>query len=879
MAEKRAQPIGYSNQEYFLQRLEQYEKDPLSVDSDWRAFFQGMEFTRGKGEEQEKSPKEGRLFGLIDAYKRYGHLAADFNPLYENKKTHPHLSLEKWGLSKEMDQLFPTFGYLEEKEAPLAKILKRVQEIYTGKIGFECYNIEDTALEEWFHERLKKISTSLSKEGEAFVARELFQAKYLEEFLQRKFLGAKRFSLEGGEAFIPMIQEIFSLAAEGGYEMGVIGMAHRGRLNVMTNVLKKPYRELFHEFNTNEFPPVSNGMGDVKYHKGYKTKIKTRSGKSIQLLLASNPSHLESVDPVVVGMVKGMEMKNEGKIKILPVLVHGDASVAGQGVVYETLQLSKIEGYEVSGALHIVINNQLGFTAVPKESRSTRYCTDIAKAFGLPVIHVNGDDPLACLEAARIAFEARDKFHVDLFIDMYCHRLWGHNEADEPRFTNPNIYEQIKKKGDLYQSYISKNSHFSEKDVEEMQKEFKETLEKEFKEAGPIKESLNSIPKKRDVETKVSVERLKEIGEKITTLPKDFTPHSKLDKHLVERKEAIYGKVDEKNIDWATAEALAYATLLEEGFHVRLSGQDSKRGTFSHRHAVLVDQKNENPYIPLNHVKEGQPPFSVFSSALSEYAVMGFEFGYSLGWEEALVIWEGQFGDFANGAQIIIDQYLASCETKWGEKSTMTLFLPHGHEGMGSEHTSCRIERFLQLAGLENWRVCAPTTPAQFFHLLRRQVLSPEKKPLVIATPKSMLRLGPSFSMMRDLSEGGFQEILEEEKPKEVKRLIFCSGKIYYELAKGRTEGVWIIRVEQLYPLNVNKLKECIEKAGAVKEVFWVQEEPKNQGAFEYIQPYLEEMIHVKYIGRERNSVPDTGFIARFKKEQEELINKALGKE
>jgi 2-oxoglutarate dehydrogenase E1 component len=881
MSEKRSQPIQYSNQEYFLQRLEQYEKDPLSLDPDWRAFFQGMEFAAVGVREGEKSPKEVRLLGLIDAYKRYGHLVADFNPLYESEKNHPQLSLEKWGLSGEVEQLFPTFGYLPEKEAPLGKILKRVQEIYAGKIGFECYNVEDVVLEEWLHERVKTLKSTLSKEEGMFVARELFQAKYLEEFLQRKFLGAKRFSLEGGEAFIPMIQELFFVAAETGYEMGIIGMAHRGRLNVMTNVLKKPYAELFHEFNTNEFPPVYKGMGDVKYHKGYKTKIKTRGGSTIDLLLASNPSHLESVDPVVVGMVKGMEMKSAGKMKILPVLIHGDASVAGQGVVYETMQLSKIEGYGVSGSVHVVINNQLGFTAIPKESRSTRYCTDIAKAFGSPVIHVNGEDPVACLEAARIAFEARDKFNIDVFIDMYCHRLWGHNEADEPRFTNPDIYEKIKQKGDIYQNFMSKNSFLSQKDVEEMEKGFKETLEKALGEAKPFKEEKESEKAKGTVETKVPLEKLKELGEKITLLPKDFSPHAKLSKHLLERKEAIYGKADEKNIDWATAETLAYASLLDQGIHVRLSGQDSKRGTFSHRHAVLVDQTNENPYTPLNHVKKEQPPFSVFSSALSEYAVMGFEFGYSLGWKESLVIWEGQFGDFVNGAQIIIDQYLASSETKWGEKSGLTLFLPHGHEGMGPEHTSCRIERFLQLAGLENWRVCVPTTPAQFFHLLRRQVLSPEKKPLVIATPKSMLRLGPSFSKMEDLGNGAFEEILEEEKPSEVKRLLLCSGKIYYELAKARKEGVWIIRVEQLYPLNRKKLKECIQKAGGVKELFWVQEEPKNQGAFEYIQPYLEEAVEgkiaVHYVGRERNSVPDTGFVARFKKEQEEVINRAVG--
>lgn len=887
MREKEAHPINFSNQQYILEMYALYQQNPQAVENQWKAFFQGMEFSSPMGE--TKAPDSLRIKLLIEAYKRYGHLISDTNPMISSQKKCDGLEPHTLGFEpSEMDTAFPTLGLLKASQASLKEIIKRLQEVYCGQISYECYNIDNSDLEAWFHQRVQSLQKELSPEDNEFILLELYRAKELENFLQKKFLGAKRFSVEGAEAFLPMIKELFALAAQKGYQKGVIGMAHRGRINVLANVMGKPYKELFQEFNTKKMP-LSESMGDVKYHNGYRSQMKTRFGNSIELILASNPSHLESVDPVVIGITKALEVLSNEE-NLLPLLIHGDASIAGQGVVYETAQLAKIKGYSVGGAVHIVINNQVGFTATAEETRSTRYCTDIAKTFGAPVIHVNSENPSECFRAIQIAFEARDLFKTDVFIDLQCHRLWGHNEADEPMFTNPDLYKKIKSKDHIYKSYskalLDKSivtpealEAFESRISKELNDAFEassEAVKGEFTRASTPKEEVIPPPSK---------EKLMTLVEKLFTLPENFEAHPKIIKLFEERLGDFKSKEENVLVGWATAELLAYADLLEKKVHIRISGQDSVRGTFSHRHARIIDQQSESSYIPLEHISPDQAPFTIYNSALSEFAVMGFEFGYSITYPNCLVIWEAQFGDFANGAQIIIDQYLAGCETKWGIHSPLTLFLPHGHEGMGSEHTSCRIERFLQLAGLKNWRICYPSTPAQFFHLIRDQALRKYKRPLVIATPKELLRQTDTYSKFHELYQGRFEEVIDDSSAdKNAKRILFCSGKISHELIQKKgalaAKNVAVIRIEQLYPLNTEKLKSILKEYTQAKEFFYVQEEPQNQGAYSYIEPYLTEILgqrgKIQYKGRKRNPVPDTAYVAVFKKEQEEIVDSAV---
>jgi len=900
MKEKHSPAINFSNQNYVLKMHAIYQNNPQDLDKEWLAFFQGMEFSAQDIQSEGKSPDLQIKF-LIEAYKKYGHLIADTNPMIAPLKDLKALELSHFGFNNsDLEKVYPTLGLLKEETAPLKVIIERLKEIYCGQISYECFSIENQELEKWFHSQIMKPQENFSPKDYEFIISELYRAKELENFLQKKFLGAKRFSIEGAETFMPMLKELFTLAAKNKYQKGVIGMAHRGRINVLTNLLAKPYAQLIHEFNTKSFPSEQEGMGDVKYHKGFKSELTSRFGDSISLILASNPSHLESVDPVVMGMTKAFEqLASNGKI--LPVLVHGDASLAGQGVVYETMQLCKIKGYEVGGIIHIVINNQVGFTATSEQSRSTMYCTDIAKAFGSPVIHVNGENPTECLRAMQLAFQVRDQFGQDVFIDLQCHRFWGHNEADEPMYTNPELYKKIKEKDHIYKSY-SKNllekGFVTQEFINQMEKSFSDELNQAYEEAQKyvnedydgIISSSTDLEKAEVEEFKSeiklpSIESLKQLAEKISSIPKDFNAHPKIVKLFEERRQNLINEEDKNIVDWASAELLAYAYLLEQKIHIRISGQDSIRGTFSHRHARIIDQQCESTYTPLEHISQDQASFTAYNSALSEFAVMGFEFGYSISYPNSLVIWEGQFGDFANGAQVIIDQYLSGCETKWGMHCPLTLFLPHGYEGMGSEHSSCRIERFLQLAGLQNWRVCHPSTPAQMFHLLCSQALKAIKKPLIIATPKSMLRQVDTFSKLSELANGQFEEILDDEKIyKKSKKLIICSGKIGQELIRKRLaekeEKVAIIRIEQLYPLNIEKLTSILESYKDVEEFLYVQEEPQNQGAYTYLKPYLIEIlgqsVQIKYKGRIRNSIPDTGFVALFKKQQEEIIESSI---
>ncbi len=830
MQNKDSSPINFGNQSFVLEQLSLYLKNKELVSSDWVAFFQGMEFA---------GIKKGEGNSALDAYKKHGHLLSTANPMIEAPKSIPELPNDE-----------------------------NLKAVYSGNISYECYNIDNETLEKWFHDEVQKEKKFITAKEYEMIVRQLWQAKYLEEFLQKKFLGAKRFSLEGGESFMPILFEVFESAANSGYKTGVIGMAHRGRLNVLCNLLKKPYIKLFQEFNTKLLPIDAIGLGDVKYHKGHASTFYGSSGNPIELVLVANPSHLESVDPVVLGFARA-----RGE-KVLPVLVHGDASIAGQGVVYETMQCSKLKGYSVGGTIHVVINNQVGFTATPVESRSTRYCTDIAKAFGSPVIHVNAEDPVACIRAARLAFAVRDKFGSDVFIDLNCCRIYGHNEADEPRFTNPILYQKIEARGDVYER-VKKESGLPPEFISAMEEEFKEKLEQDFEEAGLVQEGkLPLAPKKTPFTelTCVDAQKIKNYLDKTSAIPKEFRPHAKIEKLFLARKES-------QTIDFATGEILAYASLLDESTPVRISGQDSKRGTFSHRHAVIFDQVTGDSYTPLEHVSESQAPFQVYNSPLSEYAVMGFEFGYTIGDPKALVIWEAQFGDFANGAQIIIDQYLAGSETKWGLHSGLTLFLPHGHEGMGPEHTSCRIERFLELSGQENWQVVYPSTPAQLFHLLRKQAHLIEKRPLIIPTPKSMLRLSDSFSDLKEFSAGAFEPVIDDKLiSRDVKRVILCAGKFYYDLKKARGDKqVALIRIEQIYPFPEGELEAVLKTYTGIEKIIWAQEEPINQGVWEYLKEAVSPKYRVSYVGRGRIPVPDTGYAAFFHYEQDTIIKEALG--
>lgn len=895
-------PINYNNQEYILQILQDFEKNPQNVDPQWEIFFSGMDFAeraQNISVSGEVGSKKLRIEALMQAYKCYGHLASTFNPMMENPKPVSVLELNNWGFSEsERKEMFPTCGLSDKEEDSLENIEKRLKELYTGNIAFEISHCESDMqkkiLSTHFYESEKPIDASYQKQ----ILNHLLKAKNLEDYLQKKFLGAKRFSIEGAESFIPIMFTLLEKGSELGIENTVLGMAHRGRVNVLTNICAKPYSLIMYEFHAKAIPSECEGLGDVKYHKGYDSVITLANGKKMHISLASNPSHLESVDPVVLGMAKAEQKLGKS---VLPILVHGDASVAGQGVVYEHMQLSKVDGFSIGGVIHVVINNQLGFTATPQESRSTRYCTDIAKGFNAPIIHVNAEDPHACVYAARIAICIWKEFGCDVFIDLNGHRLWGHNETDEPRFTNPIPYEQIRGKKDIYHEYQDKllSQNLVDKGaIEKEEQDFKSLLDQEFDRAEQLSQQelaridahFTAVGEKfviqnlfEQVDTKIALARLQSLGQDFTKIPESLSVHRKITKLYEDRKKHLLAEPNQPVIDWATAEFLAYGSLIEDGFSVRLTGQDARRGTFSHRHACIIDQKTEEAYAPLDHLPAKQGSFEAYNSILSEYAVLGYEYGYSLFAEKTLVIWEAQFGDFANGAQIVIDQYLSSSETKWGEASNMVLFLPNGNECMGSEHTSCRLERYLELSGLNNWRVCYPTTPVQMFHLLRRQMLSSKKKPLIVASPKGLLRLPETFSCLQAFSENVFMEIIDDTVTKEnVKRIILCTGKIYYDLRKKQKEvnrqDVAIIRVEQIYPFHQDLLQKILDQYTQVQDILWVQEEGKNQGAWNYLENFFQKVCKkpVQYVGRNRIPAPITGYAYICHKEQNTILERAF---
>lgn len=872
---------------------EQYVKDPKSVKPEWINVFKKLELLptaeKAKPAALTLSDENLKIANLIHSYRTFGYLAVAVNPIALHPPKEPEeLQLKTLGFQiGELSKEFPTQGLLPKERAPLVDILDTLKKIYTSRIGYEYMGKENPALEQWIQAKIEHppYHLSLKIEQKQMILEQLNKTELFESFLHKKFPGQKRFSIEGGETMIPMLAAIIEKSTELGGSEYVLGMTHRGRLNALANILNKSYMEIFSEFDEGYFPDGFEGTGDVKYHKGFLSDLVTVHGHQIRISLTPNPSHLESVDPVVEGQVKAKQIQIDDhlQLKVIPILVHGDAAISGQGVVYETLQLSRLKGYSTGGTIHLIINNQIGFTTIPEDTRSTRFCTDIAKTFNFPVFHLNAEDPEACVFAAYLAAEIRQKFHLDVFLELNCYRKYGHNESDEPAYTQPLEYQMIRSKKPIREIFHLQLAHEGAVEkfmAESLEVEFKKSLQDAQAAAGALeKNQLPDVSYKRPdqffhpVETAVSRKELREVADSLYFVPKDFSIHPKLQTLLKERKDMIF--LENKFIDWGVAELLAYGTLLVENMPVRLSGQDCGRGTFSHRHALWMDQKKEMAYYPLDHLKEGQARSDVINSPLSEFAILAFEYGYSIAYPESLVLWEAQFGDFSNGAQVVIDQYIASAEAKWGQKSSLTLLLPHGYEGQGPEHSSCRLERYLSLGADDNLYIAQPSTPAQFFHLLRRQVKTTFKKPLICLTPKQLLRSSLCVSQIEAFEKGGFQEILADSSPKNAYRVIFCTGKIYYELMqfrqKQQLEKLAVVRIEQLYPLQKELLKSVIDSYTQAEEFIWIQEEPKNMGAWSYIYPLFEELLpkkgRLKYLGRPESASPATGSYVLHKKE------------
>ncbi len=878
------------------EQYRRWRQDPAAVGTEWQAFFSGFEFAGPPTAAlaPDRALKEAAVQSLLYRYRDLGHLLSWTDPLSPRPTEHPQLTLESFGLDEgDLDTPFTVKRY-RKSHATLREILAVLRDTYCRTIGVEFMHIQDPDERQWLKDRMEAVRNrpGIARDRQLQILSKLQEATLFENFLHRNFLGQKRFSLEGGETIIPLLDAVVTKSAGLGFRDLILGMAHRGRLNVLASIFRKPLAAIFAEFQDNlEYNFV--GEGDVKYHKGFSRDLDFPTGQ-LHLTMASNPSHLEAVDPVVEGKVRARQdyYGEDGPQRVLPVLVHGDAAFAGQGMVPETLNLSQLEGYGTGGTLHIVLNNQIGFTTAPHDARSTFYATDVAKMLMVPIFHVHGEDPEAAVYLAELALDYRQTFGKDVVIEVICYRRHGHNEGDEPYFTQPLMYEKIKDRPPVHELYAAQLAEqgIAQETIEESARTIEERLEKALAEGDNHDPDHGFLGKWQGIvrnwspaapETAVPAERLRELGRQLAVIPEHFHPHPKIAKLLERRLEAIE---QGEEIDWGNAETLAFATLLAEGHTVRLSGQDSRRGTFNHRHAMLIDIENGMQYVPLVTVTEQEAVFRVYNSMLSEAAVLGFEYGYSLETPHGLTIWEAQFGDFANGAQVIIDQFISSSETKWDRASGVTLFLPHGYEGQGSEHSSARIERYLQLCADHNLQVVYPSTPAQFFHLLRRQVKLPFRRPLVVFTPKSLLRLPACRSTLAELAGGGFREILVPElSPEAIREVLLCSGKLYFELEEKRRElkraDVAIIRLEQLYPIRSDLLERAL--APFIEQgcrFSWVQEEPKNAGIWNFIHDLLAKLIGSKprYVGRPRLAAPEVGSHRLHKQEQERLVNEAL---
>ena len=855
------------------------------------------------GEAQNR--KQVNVIRLISAYRYLGHRQAEIDPLNATVRPDiPELSPEFHGLShKDMDTIFETGGLGEVKHAPLRDILSMLSVTYCGTIGSEFKHISSLEQKEWIQQRLEQFhfAPELSDKRKRRILEILISAKSLEVYLHKKYVGQKRFSLEGGLSLIPIIDELIKCSDRHQVKEVVLGMAHRGRLNVLVNILGKNPETLFQEFEDTITP--EHGSGDVKYHKGFSSDLATERGP-VHVVLAFNPSHLEAINPVVAGSVRARQQRRDDlkREQVIPVLIHGDAAFAGQGVVMETLNLSKTRGYSTGGTIHVVVNNQIGFTTSdPLDSRSTLYCSDVAKVVQAPVFHVNGDDPEAAVFAAQLAVDYRMKFHGDVVIDMVCYRQHGHNEADEPSVTQPLMYQSIRSQQGvtrIYANQLVENGTITPSRVKALETKYLNRLQKGLRVCGPIAKKTdeqylaNYQPYsdkgwREKAVTRISEKRIRDLTRKLVTVPEGFTLHRIVQKIVQARAQMGAGELP---ADWGFGENLAYASLLEDGYPVRLSGQDCVRGTFFHRHVGFHDQVTGKVYIPLQHIAQDQPQFLPINSLLSEEAVLGFEVGYSTTDPEGLVIWEAQFGDFANNAQVYVDQFLSSSEAKWQRYCGLVMLLPHGYDGQGPEHSSARLERYLQLCAEENIQVCMPSTPAQMFHLLRRQMIRPQRKPLIVMTPKNILRDVDASSQLSEFSSSGFEVVIDDvdnRKAQSIRKIILCAGKLYYELLRAHREykitDVAIVRIEQLYPFPQREVKRIIKKYSGAREIVWTQEEPRNQGAWYYMQSRrnlkscVKENQQLCYAGRPYSASPAAGSLQVHRRQQQALINDALG--
>ncbi len=922
--------IANAHVTYIDELYASYKIDPSSIDPSWKEFFDGFDFALANyGQEENGStpvkttiasepktssaaspgtimdmgqlPKEIKVRALIHAYRSRGHLRSKTNPVRERRDRKPMIDPENFGLGPDdMGTIFQAGNEIGIGSARLSEILSALKTIYEGPIGFEFLYIRDAEILDWFKTKVEKeaLAFNPSFEEKKRILFKLNQAVVFENFLHTKYLGQKRFSLEGGESTIPFLDAVINTGSQFGVEEVMIGMAHRGRLNVLANIMGKTYEQIFSEFEGTAKPDLTMGDGDVKYHMGYSSDIVSTDGKKVHLKLAPNPSHLEAVNPVVEGFIRAkIDHAHKGDVKkALPILIHGDAAVAGQGIVYEVTQMAGLKGYHTGGTIHFVINNQVGFTTDFDDARSSIYCTDVAKIIDAPVIHVNGDNAEAVVFAAKLAAEFRQKFSRDIFVDMVCYRRHGHNESDEPKFTQPELYNIISKHPNPREIYVKKlteRGDFDAKIAAQMDEEFRQLLQDRL---NMVKEKplpyqatkferewanlRRSKPEDFELspETSISTEAIEKVAEALTFIPKGFKPIKQIEVQMKQRKDMFF---ESKELNWASAELLAYGSMLLEGKTVRITGQDVQRGTFSHRHAVIHDANTNQPYNSLKELKGSNGQFHIYNSLLSEYAVLGFEYGYAMANPNSLTIWEGQFGDFANGAQTMIDQFISSGESKWQKMNGIVMLLPHGYEGQGPEHSNARPERFLQLSAEYNMVVANITEPSNFFHLLRRQLAWEFRKPCVVMSPKSLLRHPKVVSPLSEFTSGRFREVLPDTSvnPKEVKRVILCTGKVYYDLEEARErekiKNVAIIRVEQLHPLPKNQILENLKQFKGA-EVVWVQEEPENMGYWNYLLRLLYKELPMSVIARKPSASPATGYNKVHVEEQKNIVSQAL---
>ena len=892
------------NAEFVEALYEQWKENPSALSQDWQIFFQGFEMAScpRKCVAAEQARAQSKVASLIYAYRSQGHIIAQLDPLGNNITRHPDLELEQFGFTdRDLDRVFDTGHLGGPQRATLREILAILQETYCRTIGAEYLHIQDIRIRRWLQTQMEPLRNhpAHSRDRKMEILRCLIDAELFETFTQGRYLGQKRFSLEGGESLIAGLHAIVELAPEIGIEEIVIGTAHRGRLNVLASILDQPYSTIFSEFEGNFIPDSVGGDGDVKYHRGYTSDHVNVQGRIVHISLTSNPSHLEAVDPVVEGRARAKQIQRgdtELRKKVIPLLIHGDAAFSGQGLVAETLNLSQLEGYRTGGTVHLIINNQIGFTTLPRDARSTYYSTDVSKMIEAPIFHVNADDPEAVVYVCELALRFRQEFGKDVVVDLICYRRHGHNESDEPMYTQPVLYRKIKDRPSvrrLYTQQLIDSGHLSPEEGEKIAGDFQASLQQAYeyvKVKNPdievqafeaLWEGLNNPYSHDPVDTGVEHPVLADVARALTTIPDGFTLNPKVARRLpIQRK----GVEEHGEVDWPFAELLAFGTLLHEGTPVRLSGQDSARGTFSQRHAVWQDMNTQEPYVPLNHIPPKQASFCVYNSMLSEAAVLGFEFGFALTEPRALVVWEAQFGDFANGAQVIIDQCIVSSQSKWQRTCGLVMLLPHGYEGQGPEHSNAYLERYLSACAEDNIQVCNLTTPAQYFHALRRQIRRGFRRPLILMAPKSLLRHPRAVSPVDEFVTSRFHEILDDPSPpRKARRLILCSGKIFYDLLEFRERekisDTALVRIEQFFPFPEAGLDEIQNQYAEAKDIVWAQEEPKNRGGWAFMFPRLLDRypgLPVRYVGRDASASPATGSLRIHKQEQELVVRTAL---